>query len=465
MKKRQLLGILGLCAILILSACVQNEKKKTANGFDYIGIEKIAGEKAPGGIITLIAAEGKAPLEITYLKPLDDRHLYEIWLFDKETNLMTSLGTFTVNSTGQATINARASQDEIKSTDAVIITQEEFPVESKEPTSDVVLRGEIGFQADEIEVKLEKPIMPADTSDSTTEELISQTTSTTSATSTAQSGEITIDSPSDSEMPKVPKPATVIIAKETEKVALSTDASDPDNDNLVYAYTSPFNAQGEWQTAYGDSGEYTVTVTVSDGELSTSEQVLVIINKKEEAPIITSFMPESLSLDGKEDSILEFSAEASDLNKDVLAYTWKIDGNDKGSGNVFQYSLGYDDAGQHEVMLVVSDGEQSSSQTWKINVENMNRKPVLDLINDIVVKETDIVKILPVASDSDNDQLTFKITDPIGENGEWQTTYESAGEYKVAVSVTDGKDTVSQDVKIVVQNVNRPPVIKGIVSK
>ena len=88
-----------------------------------------------------------------------------------------------------------------------------------------------------------------------------------------------------------------------------------------------------------------------------------------------------------------------------------------------------------------------------------------NLINDIIVRETETVRILPAASDPDNDQLTFKITDPIGENGEWQTTNESAGEYKVAVSVTDGKDTVSQDVKIVVQNVNRPPVIKGIVSK
>ncbi len=443
MKKTSLIWIIAFSMILILSACAQNANKKI-NGFDYIGIEQLTKDKTPSGIITLIASEGEAPLEIHYLQPLDDKHLYEIWLFDKELNSMDSLGTFTVNKSGQAVINARASTEMIKKSDAVIITKEEFPVESKEPSNNVVLRGEIGFQADVIEVKLKKD-------------------------SEIKKEEPKTDAEKKTEEPKTKveeiKPGTVIIAKETDKVVLATDAVDPDSDKLVYAYTTPFNSNGEWQTNYGDAGEYTVTVTVSDGELSTAEQILVIVNKKEETPVIVSFKPESLSIDIKEDSSVEFSASATDLNKDEVFYTWKVDGAEKGSGDVFLYTAGFDDSGQHDVRLEVTDSITTTSQVWKLNIENVNRKPILDKIADISLRETETARISPTASDPDNDQLTFTITDPIQENGEWQTDYDDAGEYTVTISVSDGKDTVSQQVKITVKNVNRPPIIKGITNK
>ena len=44
----------------------------------------------------------------------------------------------------------------------------------------------------------------------------------------------------------------------------------------------------------------------------------------------------------------------------------------------------------------------------------------------------------------------------------YKTTYDDAGEYKVTIKVTDGKDSVSQDVKVTVKNVNRPPILQDI---
>src|SRR3989338_3178201 len=63
--------------------------------------------------------------------------------------------------------------------------------------------------------------------------------------------------------------AIVIIVEETELVSLVPTANDPDADLLAYTFTSPLNENGEWQTTYGNAGEYTVTITASDGELTT----------------------------------------------------------------------------------------------------------------------------------------------------------------------------------------------------
>lgn len=261
------------------------------------------------------------------------------------------------------------------------------------------------------------------------------------------------------------KPAVVIIIQETETVSLKTTATDPDADLLAYAYSSPLDEDGEWKTTYGDAGEYTVTVTVSDAQLSTSEDVLIIVNKKEEAPVIDEFSPLELELETDENTRLEFSASASDINKDELTYSWELDGSEISTAKKAVYDASYDDAGTHELELEVTDGVSVVGKEWKITVNNVNRKPVLEAIADITVKETETVKIEPKASDPDDDALSYTISDPVGDDGKWQTTYDDAGEYAVLVTVTDGVDSDLQEVKITVQNVNRPPVIEEIVNK
>ena len=74
-------------------------------------------------------------------------------------------------------------------------------------------------------------------------------------------------------------------------VSLVPKAEDPDKDTLTFTFTSPLDDNGEWQTNYGDAGEYTVTITASDGLLTTSKEVLIIVKKKEEAPVLESFEP------------------------------------------------------------------------------------------------------------------------------------------------------------------------------
>ncbi|MBI2557723.1 hypothetical protein HYW20_00210 [Candidatus Woesearchaeota archaeon] len=262
----------------------------------------------------------------------------------------------------------------------------------------------------------------------------------------------------------------VIVVQETELVSLVPNAEDLDkNTNLVFTYTSPLSDKGEWQTEYGDAGEYTVTVTASDGEATTSRDVLIIVNKKEESPTIDSSKPIESGLEADETQSVDFSIEASDLNKDQLSYSWKLDGVESGTDDKYSYQTTYDDAGTHTVKVEVSDGFSSTSKIWSINVKNVNRKPVLESIDDMKVKETDKVTITALATDADKDSITYSISDKLFMQEDnvftWQTDYDSAGTYEITISASDGQDTTSKTFMLGVENVNRPPVITDIVQK
>lgn len=261
--------------------------------------------------------------------------------------------------------------------------------------------------------------------------------------------------------------AKVIIVEETELISLKPKATDPDADKLTFTYTTPLNKDGKWQTGYGDAGEYTITVTVSDGQLSATKDVLVIVNKKEEVPVIDEALPEEQTLGATENSKLTFSVKASDLNKDILTYSWKLDDDEVSTETSYVYNMGYDAAGQHTIKLIVSDGVEEASNVWALSVENVNRKPVLEKIAAIMAKETDKVEIIPVASDADSDELSFSVDNAdfkmVDGKFEWDTTYDDAGEYTVTLTVSDGEDEISQEVEITIENVNRPPIIEDIV--
>ncbi len=262
----------------------------------------------------------------------------------------------------------------------------------------------------------------------------------------------------------------VVLVQETDKVSLAPKAEDPDkNTNLLFTFTSPLNDKGEWQTNYGDAGQYTVTITVSDGEATSSRDALIIVNKKEEPPKIDSSKPIESGLAIDENQAVDFSIAASDLNKDALTYSWKLDGNEAGSTDKHVYQTDYDSAGTHTVKVEVSDGVSTASKIWSIDVKNVNRPPVLEKVSDVRAKETDKIVVTALATDADKDPITYSISDKrFAQDGNaftWQTDYDSAGSYDVTLSASDGKDTVSQSFKVVVDNVNRPPVIVDIEQK
>ena len=134
---------------------------------------------------------------------------------------------------------------------------------------------------------------------------------------------------------------TSFVVEETEFIAVEPSFEDPDGDILDYTYSEPLNKDGEWQTSYGDAGEYDVSIMASDGDLVTEEEVLITVTKREEVPEIIAVIPEDEVIAVKEGESVHFEAEAFDLNKDELAYEWLVDGNHIGYGVGLDYTADY----------------------------------------------------------------------------------------------------------------------------
>ncbi|MEM4282592.1 MAG: Ig-like domain-containing protein [Candidatus Woesearchaeota archaeon] len=120
------------------------------------------------------------------------------------------------------------------------------------------------------------------------------------------------------------------------------------------------------------------------------------------------------------------------------------------------------DAGEYLVNISVSDGVNVVTQTVKIIVKHANRAPVIQLAEDIIrVKEGEKVIISPEIIDPDGDNVTVSYSGWMKTNS-YETTFNDAGSYNVTITATDGKEATTKTVKIIVENVNRPPVIAPI---
>src|SRR3989338_1836062 len=219
--------------------------------------------------------------------------------------------------------------------------------------------------------------------------------------------------------------------QETEKISLQADATDPDRDKLTTTYTLPLNEKGEWQTNYGDAGEYKSTITVSDGIRSDSQDVLIVVKKKEESPKIEFFAPERDVIIIRETDSINFTVSASDANKDALSYFWVLDGKNVKEGQDFSYATEYGDSGTHKITAVVSDGTEEARKEWDVDVEKVDVKSLLYGIPDVTVNENEAVKLkLP---DFEKYGLGYSISEPVGSKNEWRTSYDDDGAYEVKV--------------------------------
>ena len=98
---------------------------------------------------------------------------------------------------------------------------------------------------------------------------------------------------------------------EGELIELDINATDLNGDELTFYYSAPFDSEGKWQTAYKDSGNYTIELNVSDGycQDSWTFNVEVLDNKAIDLYCFPKF--------NESDSEIEIkSVEVNDINID-----------------------------------------------------------------------------------------------------------------------------------------------------
>ena len=240
--------------------------------------------------------------------------------------------------------------------------------------------------------------------------------------------------------------------KENELIRLKTVITDPDNDPVTYSFTAPINDKGEWKTNYGDAGEYIVTLTASDGKLTTSKKIKLVVERVNVPPVITGVRDITIN----EGEVISFEPTVDDPNNDAVSV--EVSEPLKAGSFVSDHTS----AGEYTIDVVASDGELETKESFKLIINDINEKPVIANVADIAAKEGDVIEIKPEVSDLDGDDFTVTISDPVGDDGVWETAYTDNGDYTVTVSVYDGKDTVTKQLKISVEDVNKAPEIIDI---
>jgi hypothetical protein len=236
---------------------------------------------------------------------------------------------------------------------------------------------------------------------------------------------------------------------ESEEIDLSVMVIDPDEDEVSYFFSSPLSEEGFWQTNYGDAGEYVVTLTATDGVNTVSEEILIVVNRVNVAPEIDTLV----DLSYNEGDEIVFGVEVDDPNGDEV----EVEISEPLSSGLFETD--HTSSGEYEIVVVASDGELSSEDSFILTIVDVSVLPVISGVNDLDVAEGDTVELDIEVEDLDGDEVTITISEPVGDDGIWEIGFTENGKYEVTITADDGKDVVTETITILVEDVNMPPEI------
>ncbi len=199
------------------------------------------------------------------------------------------------------------------------------------------------------------------------------------------------------------------------------------------------------------------TATDTDHNSTTSNEISLQVEGVDNAPVL-DFIPDIII---NENEFVSITPHATDLDNDTVTFSFTAPLNGAG-----QWQTNYNSAGIYTVTVTATDttGLFATRQVH-INVRNVNRPPVLNPIANITANEGDLVTVTPVVTDLDGDAVTLYYTSPLDTTGKWLTGYSDAGTRAATVTASDGIDTVSQTVNIIVNNTNRAPETTLTLSK
>lgn len=183
----------------------------------------------------------------------------------------------------------------------------------------------------------------------------------------------------EAEEEEIPKGVPTIKVNEGELVNLAIKSEDADDDTITYTFTEPLDKDGKWQTDFGDAGKYKVTITASDGELSTSQDAYIIVEKVSRAPKIEDF--EDITVDENETIELKPKITDPEGGSVSLEYSgWMT----KSTKYVPFDVVGTGETAKKEVTLKATSSEsgESTTKTITITIENTNRRvKIISIIN------------------------------------------------------------------------------------
>ena len=233
-------------------------------------------------------------------------------------------------------------------------------------------------------------------------------------------------------------------------------SSDPDNNPLTYAWDFGDGTNGSGATpshSYANAGNYTVTLVVSDGTLTSAPAStnVTIVNR---APVANAGGP----YNGYRNQAIAFNGSgSSDADGDALTYVWTFGDGTTGSGATPAHP--YTASGNYTVSLVVNDGfVDSASVTTTVTIQN--RAPTANAGGPYTGYRNTPISFAGTGTDPDGDALSFGWSFGDGSTGTGPTpthNYTALGNYSVVLVTNDG-EIGSAPATTGVTIVNRLPV-------
>jgi PKD repeat protein len=245
-------------------------------------------------------------------------------------------------------------------------------------------------------------------------------------------------------------------------------ASDPDNDPLVSTWSfgdGSFASGTAASHAYDAAGSYTLTLTISDGQLSTSASATVQVAGINHRPVVGMAAGQYSGTTGM---AVIFSATASDADNDPLTMTWNFGDGGTGAGSSASHTFA--SAGTFTVTVTVSDTHgEAATATAGAAIAQANRPPRASANGPYSGQARNRITLSAAGTtDADNDALTYSWDFGDGMSGSGVApnhAYASAGGYAAKVTVDDnhgGRDSATAAVQVSppAAIVNQPPIAR-----
>ena len=281
--------------------------------------------------------------------------------------------------------------------------------------------------------------------------------------------------------------------EELGEISFIVTASDANEDLITYSLDNSSKSKGmsidavsgefKWRPSEVHDGLHSVTVKAFDGELTGSETFEITVAEVNLPPALDEILNQEI--DEGEELVFSVSAKDNDFSIQDLIYSIDSKSIQKGmsinsSDGSFSWHPTEDQDGSHSVTFRVSDGIDSDAITISITVKEVNARPKIEEIKDIVVFEEANIEFIVEGVDADlNDQLTFSLDSVSVSKGvsidqktgiiTWSPGKDQYGDHTITVTVSDGQISSEKSFIITVLNkteiVNKDKFITSVNSK
>jgi hypothetical protein len=219
---------------------------------------------------------------------------------------------------------------------------------------------------------------------------------------------------------------------------------------------------------YNGSVAFTITTT-EVGDLPG----VIVVSAVNDDPVVTSGSSTDTSLSTAEDTAVNGTITATDVDGDTLTYSFSTPskGSITNTDGSYTYTPTANANGSDSFTITVSDGTATDTQAVSVAISAVNDAPVTDSTGTLAVTEDVAAAGTITATDVDGDTLTYSYSTPTkgtitSTDGSYTYTPSADlnGSDSFIVTVSDGTATATQTVAVTIAAVDDPEVVSATVT-